>query len=62
MDRQNIGADHVGLCDPLNTNNPVSVVDASIEDIIALVPSSENNITFVPRMIGSFIDLKLRIT
>lgn len=51
LDRQNIGANHVGLCDAFKTDNPVSVVDASIEDIIGVVPCSENKITFVPRMI-----------
>jgi len=62
LDRQNIGADLVGLCDAFNTDNPVSVVDASIEEIIAVVPGSENKITFVPRMIYNNADtMKLYI-
>ena len=51
MDRQNIGAYQFGLCDAFNTYNRVSVVDASIEEIIPVVPCSEKKITFVPRMI-----------
>ena len=39
-DRQNIGAYHVCLCDAFNTDNRVSVVDASIKEIVAVLPCS----------------------
>ena len=62
LDRQNIGADHIGLCDAFNTDKPVSAVDACIEVIIALVPCNENKIRFVPRMIYNNADtMKLYI-
>lgn len=55
LDRDNIGADHVGLCHAFDSDKPVSVVDASIEEIIAVVLCFfffiENKITLVPRMI-----------
>ena len=50
-DRHNIGAYHVGFCGAFNTDNPVSVVDASIEEIVAVLRCSQSKITFVSRMI-----------
>ena len=48
LDRNNIGAYHVGLCDAFNTDNPVSIVNASIEQIIAVLPCSEKKDNICP--------------